>query len=194
MRFFNTSGPNIPAAHYTLERKALIAQGQKLVHNSRYFTIWAPRQTGKSTYFRLLAKELEKAGFSVMHINLENFKTESLGTLMTYIHSQAKEQWGINLTGTTFGDFFNELQDCRGKNLVFIVDEIEGLNPDYFGQFLHTIRNLYHSRETHCLKSTILVGVTNIVGVVSDNASPFNIADNLLIPYFSEGEVRDLLA
>ncbi len=75
-----------------------------------------------------------------------------------------------------------------------IIDEIEGLNPDFFGQFLHTIRNLYHSRDTHCLKSTILVGVTNIVGIVSDNASPFNIADNLLIPYFSKGEVRDLLA
>jgi hypothetical protein len=70
--------------------------------------------------------------------------------------------------------------------------EIEGLNPDLFGQFLPTIRNLYHSREHHCLKSTILVGVSNIVGVVGDNASPFNIADNLPVPYFTSPEVTEL--
>jgi len=39
----------------------------------------------------------------------------------------------------------------------------------------------------------ILVGVTNILGVVSDNASPFNIADNLAVPYFSNLEVLELL-
>lgn len=34
-------------------------------------------------------------------------------------------------------------------------------------------------RQNHCLKSVILVGVSNIIVVVSDNASLFNIADNL---------------
>ena len=29
----------------------------ELVKEERYFTIWAPRQTGKSTYFRQLAEE-----------------------------------------------------------------------------------------------------------------------------------------
>lgn len=194
MKSFNTSGPNIPIQHYTLPRKSLIAQGLGLVRNSRYFTIWAPRQTGKSTYFRLLIDDLNLDGFSVMHVNLENFKDEGLPTLMTYLNEEAKVQWGLTLKGASFGDFFNEIRNCTDKKLVLIIDEIEGLNPDFFGQFLHTIRNLYHSRETHCLKSTILVGVSNIVGVVSDNASPFNIADNLPIPYFTEVEVHELLA
>lgn len=70
---------------------------------------------------------------------------------------------------------------------------MEGLNPDIFGQFLHTIRNLYHSRDEHCLKSVILVGVSNIVGVVQDHASPFNIADNLEVPYFTDEETAELL-
>jgi hypothetical protein len=39
-----------------------------------------------------------------------------------------------------------------------------------------------------------LVGVSNIIGVVSDNASPFNIADNLPVPYFTHDEVHELLA
>ncbi len=37
-----------------------------------------------------------------------------------------------------------------------------------------------------------MVGVSNIVGVVNDNASPFNIADNLSVPYFTDKEVLDL--
>jgi hypothetical protein len=53
MRSFNTSGPNILEKHYTLPRLALIEKGKRLVHDDRYFTIWAPRQAGKSTYFRL---------------------------------------------------------------------------------------------------------------------------------------------
>ena len=193
MRSFNTSGPNLPAEHYTLERPALIAKGVDLVQKKRYFTIWAPRQTGKSTYFRLLTHTLGQNGFTPMHINVENFKAESLSTLMAYIRAAATEQWGMTLKANTFGDLFNEIQACQGKKLVLIIDEIEGLNPDLFSQFLHTIRNLYHFRENHCLESVILVGVSNIVGVVGDNASPFNIADNLPVPYFTAPEVTELL-
>ena len=78
MRKFNTSGPNILKEHYTIIRKNIINKGIELVKEKRYFTIWAPRQTGKSTYFRLLASELEKDGYKVVHINFENYKTASL--------------------------------------------------------------------------------------------------------------------
>jgi hypothetical protein len=193
MKSFNTSGPNITSEHYTLVRKDLVEEGVQLVTKKRYFTIWAPRQTGKSTYFRLLSEQLQGLGFQVMHVNLENFKEEALPTLMTYLNEEASKQWGFSIKAATFGDFFNEIRNCQGKKLVFIVDEIEGLNPNLFGQFLHTIRNLYHSRESHCLKSVVLVGVSNIVGVVSDNASPFNIADNLNVPYFTLEELRELI-
>ena len=77
MRSFNTSGPNIPAEHYTLPRLDWIEKGKALVHLKRYFTIWAPRQTGKSTYFRFLAEALQQEGYKVCHVNFEDFKEES---------------------------------------------------------------------------------------------------------------------
>ena len=193
MRSFNTSGPNILARHYTLDRAELVATGAKLVTNERYFTIWAPRQTGKSTYFRLLADAVEKQGFQVIHFNVENYKGESLNGLLDKLLLELR---GIGLDAPgfdTFGEFSRYIETIRDRRLVLIIDEIEGLNPDLFGQFLHTIRNLYHFREKHCLKSVILVGVSNIVGVVGDNASPFNIADNLPVPYFTAEEVTELL-
>jgi hypothetical protein len=192
-RYFNTSGPNFPEEHYTLERKKLVDEGLQLVNNRRYFTIWAPRQTGKSTYFRLLAKKLETVGYQVVHTNLENFKNVTEEELLEFLAAEFKEMANIQLDSRTFAMFHNELKRLKDKKIVLIIDEIEGLNQSIFGQFLHTIRNLYHSREKHSLKSVILVGVSNIVGVVQDNASPFNIADNLEIPYFTSEETAQLL-
>jgi len=58
MREFNTSGPCNPALHYTVMREALIAKGKEKVRKGRYFTLFAPRQTGKTTYFQLLLSQL----------------------------------------------------------------------------------------------------------------------------------------
>lgn len=193
MRYFNTSGPNIPEQHYTLRRPDLIAQGLDLVQKDRYFTIWAPRQTGKSTYFMLLKTELEKRGFQVIHFNVENYKGETLQGFLDKLQSLLLHK-GISAPPfDTLARFSNYLETVNDRRLVMIIDEIENLNPDLFGDFLHTIRSLYHSRATHCLKSVILVGVSNIVGVISDNASPFNVADTLNVPYFTDRETAELL-
>jgi hypothetical protein len=72
-RYYNTSGPCFPAEHYTLIRRGLIEKGIDLVKRNRYFTIWAPRQTGKSTYISLLCEDLKKQGYSAIWINVEGF-------------------------------------------------------------------------------------------------------------------------
>jgi AAA domain len=180
MRYFNSSGPNISEEHYTLDRPGLIAKGLELVARRRYFTIWAPRQTGKSTYFLMLKKSLEKTGYKVVKINVEDSSGSSFATFQESLRIEFAAA-GLQLpTLNSMGDLSNYIRTLAVDKLVLIVDEIEGLNPDLFGSFLHTIRNLYHSREEHGLKSVILVGVSNIVGVVSDNASPFNVANLVL--------------
>ena len=193
MREFNTSGPNIPAEHYTIIRTGLIEEGVKLVEKSRYFTIWAPRQTGKSTYFRQLAERLGKQSYKAAYINFENYRNEPIRSFLSRLTWKLKEFWDVDFSGKTIGEIFESIEKIDDGKCILIIDEVEGINPEYFSDFLHAIRNAYHSRETHCLKSVILVGVSNIVGVVQDNASPFNIADNLNVPYFTEKEVFDLL-
>ena len=193
MKRFNTSGPNIPEEHYTIERTNLIRKGMELVENKRYFTIWAPRQTGKSTYFKQLSDKLETQGYKVARINFENYKNEPVSSFLNRLTRNLKDFWGINFPNTTIGDIFEKIETFNESKFVLIIDEVEGINKEYFGDFLHAIRSVYHSRQNHCLKSVILVGVSNIVGVVNDNASPFNITDNLNIPYFTDKEVYELL-
>jgi len=194
MRYFNTSGPNINAKHYTIERAKLIDKGIELVNDERYFTIWAPRQTGKSTYFRQLANELGKKGYKVAHTNFENYRNASLESFLYSLTRHLRDSWNKDFSKETeIAKIFEHIQNSSDSKCVLIIDEVEGINEEYFGDFLHSIRNAYHSRENHCLKSVILVGVSNIVGVVSDNASPFNIADNMNVPYFTNNEVVELL-
>lgn len=192
-RYFNTSGPNILDEHYTLMRSNLVAEGLDMVNRNRYFTIWAPRQTGKSTYFQFLSNELIKQGYKVAIVNLENFLNVPLNSFFKVFLRKLQEGWGVQLQASDLGELLDEIEKINtGKNIL-IIDEIEGLNPSIFGDFLHTIRSLYHTRAIHSLKSVILVGVSNIVGVVEDHASPFNIADNLDIPYFTRDETFELL-
>ena len=193
MRQFNTSGPNILDKHYTLPRLDWVEQGKKLIYDERYFTIWAPRQTGKSTYFRFLAEALQQEGYKVCHVNFENFKDESKEDFLVSLTDALTDQWHIPFNPTTLENIFREIQRLKDEKCVLIVDEVEGINPVFFGSFLHAIRKMYHSRTDHALKSVVLVGVSNIVGVVKDNASPFNVTDNLNIPYFTNEETLELL-
>jgi AAA-like domain len=193
MRIFNTSGPNILEQHYTLPRLDFIEMGKKLVYGNRYFTIWAPRQTGKSTYFRLLADTLRAEGYKVCYVNFESFKAESKEDFLIRLKNALSAQWMIPFETETLTSIFEQIENIKDEKCVLIIDEVEGINPEYFGSVLHAIRNAYHSREAHCLKSVVLVGVSNILGVIKDNASPFNIADNLNIPYFTNEETAELL-
>ena len=193
MREFNTSGQNIPERHYTLLRPQLVEKGVGLVKREKYFTIWAPRQTGKSTYFILLAEELRRRAYKVAWINLEDYQQTSKEVLLKYLISRLHQFWSILFESQEISDLFNEIEKIQDQKLVLIIDEVEGVNKAYFGSFLHSIRRIYHSRTQHSLKSVILVGVSNITGIVRDNANPFNITDNLDIPFFNKEETFELL-
>ncbi len=190
-RYFNTSGPNIPEEHYTLPRIKLVEAGVEKVKLNRYFTIWAPRQTGKSTYFRLLAEAMKALDYIVVHVNVEGKIDSTEEYLCHYISADITYQTGLDFHAENVNILLEKIS-LFPKKTVFIIDEIEQVNPDMFNKFLHTIRAFYHNRNQHSLKSIILVGVSNITGIIQDNASPFNIADNFDIPYFTEEEIFEL--
>ena len=193
MRKFNTSGPNILEEHYTLPRLEWIEKGKDWVYTNRYFTIWAPRQTGKSTYFYLLAQTLREEGYKVCYVNFESFKEASQEDFLITLKNALTKQWAIPFKTHTLNSIFEQIENIEDEKCVLIIDEVEGINPLFLNSVLHAIRKAYHSRHAHCLKSVVLVGVSNILGVIKDNASPFNIADNLNIPYFTNEETEELL-
>jgi hypothetical protein len=74
MHEFNTTGPCNPTLHYTVMREALITTSLEQVKKGRYFTLFAPRQAGKTTFFQLIIEKL-KESYTPIWITFENLTT-----------------------------------------------------------------------------------------------------------------------
>ena len=61
-RFFNTAGPCEPARHYLLSPLARLPGLRLPIERAQYFVLHAPRQSGKTTLVRALARELTAEG------------------------------------------------------------------------------------------------------------------------------------
>jgi len=59
-RTFITGGPVVPAENYFVKREQELADFLKRVEAGKYIVIFAPRQTGKTTFFYQAISELEK--------------------------------------------------------------------------------------------------------------------------------------
>ncbi len=201
MRYFNTSGPCNPAEHYTVMRRDLIAEGVDKVRRGKYVTIFAPRQAGKTTYFKLLLSELRRQGqYTPVWISFETLQNatkkqfyEALG------HKLSRElaDFGIKAPHAISNEFemiglFEALRH-QCEKLVIVIDEFEGVPRAVLSELMHAFREIYQKRENYALHSLLLVGVSTIAELVVSSASPFNVVDELKIPYFSEEEVRDLI-
>jgi hypothetical protein len=201
MREFNVEGPCDPERHYTVMREALVRKGIEKVEKGKYFTIFAPRQAGKTTYFQLMIRQLEKTAYLPIWISTEDLANASVEKFYATLDYDlrlrlAEEGLAPNAQiASNFGlrQFFTELKQL-GKSVVLIVDEFDGVPSHVISELMHTFRKMYHERMFHSLHSLILVGVRYISGVVLDKASPFNIADEIEVPYFSKAEVENLIA
>lgn len=200
MREFNTSGPCDPDKHYTVMREALVATGQALVDSGRFFTIFAPRQSGKTTYFQLLFRELRTQGYLPIWISFEGLKT--LGRADFYAALQHRLQLefsdnGLQAKRTLQHQVDFEIWLAEASNeaqpLVLVIDEFEDIPAVVMSEILHVFRAMYQKREHHKLQALALVGVSTLADLVVSSASPFNVVDELRIDYFTLTEVAELI-
>ncbi len=201
MRYFNTSGPCDPREHYTVMRRELIAEGVDKVSRGRYLTIFAPRQAGKTTYFKLLLAELREQGeYTPIWISFEALqnatKAQFYEALSRKLHNELAP-FGVTPSQAVsneldLAEFLAALRP-QCKKLVLVIDEFEGIPKVVLSEVMHAFREIYHKRENYALHSLLLVGVSTIADLVVSTASPFNIVDEIKISYFSEEETRSLI-
>jgi len=206
MRTFCTEGPVDPRKNYFVPRTILVQKGLAKVEDWRYFTIFAPRQSGKTTYFQFLIDAIlqEKPNWLPLWVSFESYG--KLGE-KAFLQSFSRDL-NLSLSRIQASEILPEVPSWErmkgnflgllaqgGKQGILVIDEVEGVkNPETLNAFLHLIRSIYHLRDQYKLRSVILTGVSNITGILQDSASPFNIADQIQVPYFTREEVLDLLA
>ena len=207
MKTFCTEGPIDTDRNYCVPRTGLLEVGMKKVNDWRYFTLFAPRQSGKSTYFHFLMEYISRKNLNCLPLWLSfeaysDFDMDFFISRLFYDLSLELERVGSEDVSAKqpeklidFSNYFKTLSTSIGKDIVLIIDEVEGLtNITVLNKFLHLIRFVYHKRQQIGLRSVIMVGVSNITGILQDTASPFNIADQIQVSYFTFEETQDMLA
>ena len=84
-RHFNTAGPCRPEDHYMLPPEDRLPGVRSLIAEKAYFVIHAPRQTGKTTCFRTLARSLDAEGeYAAVHAAVTHLATECYDDLVKH--------------------------------------------------------------------------------------------------------------
>jgi hypothetical protein len=217
-KIFNTAGLCFPGKHYMVDPLKRLQTVEQLIEEELYFTLHAPRQTGKTTYLHALARKLNAEGrYIALVVSFERAGVASMTletaneTVMNAIYNSSTRQLDekyrpVNPEGKHFPDLYNYLQkwsESQEKPVVLFIDEIDALMDDVSISILRQLRDGYQGRPGHFPISVALVGLRDVrdykVKVREDRksygtASPFNIkAESLFLKNFSKEEVNELL-
>jgi len=218
-RFFNVTGLCNPERHYMVDPlRGLNNTILELIQNEYYFTIHAPRQTGKTTLLRALMDQINAGGnriclyFSVETAGYRSITVDDANkNINRAIVESAKsflpeEYWPKHFDKAgemSFKDFVTQWTRDLPKALVLLIDEIDSLYDDVLISVLRQLRDGFQFRPGAFPSSVALVGLRDVREYkekVRDNdksigsGSPFNVkAKSLTISNFSRLQIAGLL-
>ncbi|GHT28238.1 hypothetical protein FACS18942_08490 [Planctomycetales bacterium] len=219
IRFFNTTGPCNPDDHYMLPpaERLIGAQLHRYVKDNLYWSLHAPRQTGKTTFLQSWMKEINAGGEAVAcYVSVEDCqgvleRAEAMRTIHRAIcyYAEFAELPVPNCNAEDAEGLLRETlahwsQLVAPKPLVVLFDETDILENDAMISFLRQLRGGFASRGVGKFPVSIaLVGMRDLKDyVVSakngksvNPGSPFNIkSDSAVISNFSQENVAQLFA
>lgn len=219
MRRFGTQGPVNSKDNYVVARREELSDFIVRVKEGRYIVLFAPRQTGKTTFFQdaLKALTVEGTDYFPIQLNFEEYEDitpadfyyslcKEIGKEIRKVFRARGEQLSQELdTFLTHAQMTNHISMrefferftafAENQRIVLIIDEFDGIPQDAINGFLRSLRRIYLTgRETRSPYSVGIVGVKNITQLNYDRSiSPFNIQDEFTLPNFTLEQVRELL-
>ena len=223
-RYFEKSGVVDPDSSYHVLLENVTNMDKQdiktMVDLGRYFSIFAPRQSGKTTFFEGFCSGLEKdPAYVAILLSFQDYKAIDGAAFYSLIQEAVYEQllqWlkevrcenlkdvrtlldGHHITDhISFRKLFEKLNTViPPKRIIVLIDEFDGIPINELENFLTTLRELYQKykkRKDKALYSVGLVGIRNITKLIVGGVSPFNIADQVKLPPFTLHNIRDLFA
>jgi hypothetical protein len=221
-RIFEDSGSVIPKKAYYVHLDHVTNTKKQdfktMVDEGRYFSMFSPRQSGKTTFLEGISKELHQESTYIVillcfqnlnQVSKEEFYREIEKELYIQLKNRLREVGceKYEIIGhflenhrlsnhLSFMELFEELNRIiESKKIVVFIDEFDGIPTDELENFLTTLRRLYQkykSVEQKALYSIGVIGIRTITKLIVGGVSPFNIADQVDLPPFSLKNVRDL--
>ena len=219
MKTFGTEGPVSPEKNYIVSRIAELTDFIDRIKQGKYLVIFAPRQTGKTTFFQFALDMLvaEAPTYFPIELNFEAYEGVDLGDFYANFTEDIREQivYNFQKRGNTPPEafmellntaeitdhlsmlrFFQHLSNLFGnQKFVVVIDEFDGIPKTAARGFLHSLRRIYLTRSTlQCPHSVGIVGIKSIAQLDYDRSvSPFNIHDEFAVSNFTLEQVRELL-
>jgi len=219
VRFFNTTGPCDPWDHYMLppEDRLVGAQLHRYIRDKLYWVLHAPRQTGKTTFLRNWAREINSINEVIAcYTSLETCqgitgRAEGMITIHKAICESARA-WNVPIPELPLDNpellLYETMRKwaelTAPKPLVVLFDETDVLEGEALISFLCQLRNGFAERDTGKFPVSIaLVGVRDLKdyitsakgGVVPNPGSPFNIKeDSAVLSNFTQIDIENLFA
>ena len=222
MRRFGTQGRVYPDKHYVVSRAEETADFIDRVTDGRYIVLFAPRQTGKTTFFRLALETLaiQDSTYFPIQLNFEEYEDYDLTSFYTSLRKEIckeiervfqkretdpSDELARFLVNTEITDhvsmreFFEAFakllsQDTHWQRVVLTIDEFDAIPRAALKGFLRSLRYIYLSGQIRCPHSIGIVGVKGIPLLNYDRSiSPFNIQDEFDLPSFTLEQVQELI-
>jgi len=206
MRRFSSYGAIETDIHYHVPRKELMNTalenliGTEPTKGGHYFTVWAPRQAGKTTIMKeMLFKLREDKNYHVAKANLEVLRAEKniivvIKTIIKKLNDSADLELEIPNSMEEFEEIFEK--KSLKKPLVLILDEFDALEEDIISLLVGVFRNIYNQRKekenNYYLHSLALIGVRTVLGVENSKGSPFNVQRSMHITKLTKEEVNEM--
>jgi hypothetical protein len=221
---FNTTGPCFPDEHYMLPPARRLGHIMELIDEGKYFTLYAGRQTGKTTSAQWLTDHYnagERFGAVWFDLQTARDKPEpalAFRTLLTKLDIGVKLMLSdlgvpadrerlLDDPDTAVLQYLGDLARRSPRPLVVFFDEADCLVGASMVSFLTQIRDGYLARHRSPFPhSVVLMGQRNVRDYVLTqeertavswlgSASPFNIsAEATTLGPFTEPEVSELCA
>ena len=204
MRRFFSYGPVDCEIHFCVPRRELIEEcieqliGEKFGH---YFTLWAPRQTGKTWLMREVKKEIEKRygdEFIVGMMSMQGVdikKEEEPEIFLKKVPYLFKNTFNLEIEEPHSWEEFQSLffrDNIFSKPVILFIDEFDNLPSKVIDKLVIRFRDIYLNRGNYLLHGLALIGVRAVLGVESERGSPFNIQRSMKVDNFTFDEVKDL--
>ncbi|MFO0757221.1 MAG: AAA family ATPase [Byssovorax sp.] len=219
-RHFNTAGPNDSNDHYTLPAASRLPEARALIDLKSYFVVHAPRQTGKTTTLRALARELTAEGrYAALHFTCEEASVagDDFGQAIEAILYSLRRAAEYDLPPELQPPPFPEAPPAQllsaalkawattcQRPLVLVFDEIDSLVGESLISVLRQLRGSFPYRPSKFPWSIILCGLRDVrdYKLASGgspprlgSSSPFNIkVESSRLGDFSLDDVRALYA
>ncbi|MGE0085406.1 MAG: AAA-like domain-containing protein [Desulfococcaceae bacterium] len=207
MRKFHSYGPVDCRHHFCVERRELIQRCFEQMIGipeecGHFFTIWSPRQCGKTWLMRQVKKEIEKqypdrfiiGMMSVQGVIMEKDDPDAVlfRQLPRIVRDAFRTEPPPPKTWDDWIDWFSKDKGLFDKPLILFIDEFDSLPSKMIDRLVTLFRDMYLKRESFNIHGLALIGVRAVLGVESLRGSPFNIQRSLHVPNFTKEEVEDL--